>query len=52
MWYWVLLTAFAVVMGILVVFVIVGLLEVLSEPLRDRTVEKVPASSAATSPDA
>jgi hypothetical protein len=52
MWYWVLLTTFAVVMGTLVVFVIVGLLEVLREPILDSTVEKDPASSAPTSPDA
>jgi hypothetical protein len=40
MWYWVGLTTFAVLMGVLVVFVIVGLLEVLGEPLLDGTVER------------
>jgi hypothetical protein len=51
MWYWVALTITAVVMGALVVFAIVGLLEVLRGPWNETDGDD-PGSSAAARPNA
>jgi hypothetical protein len=52
MWYWVVLLIVTVLMSALVVFVIVGLIEVLREPILEGTADNDLGSSAATSPDA
>jgi hypothetical protein len=51
MWYWVALTISAVVMSALVVFAIVGLLEVLREPW-DEVIRSDHGSSETMTPDA
>jgi hypothetical protein len=52
MWYWIVLCIAAVAMSALVVFVIVGLIEVLREPILEGTADNDLGSSAASGPDA